>query len=276
VIGPLAYIGGKRRLAPRLIALFPPHTTYVEPFCGGAQVFFHKPPSRVEVLNDLDGEVVNFLRVCREHPEELARVLQYLVPSRALFGQFAEQNPAILTDVQRAARFLYLQKNAFGGQIVRRTYHTCVVKPSNFNPTRLPNQIRRAAERLQRVQIEHWPYERVLERYDRPSTFFYVDPPYIDIQLYRHNLSQDQFVALAKRLTALRGRFLLSINDHPLARDTFGDFDVRQIVVPYTATRRVPRVSELLVSNFSWPTRLEPIRSSAMSRSDSLATNAFP
>src|SRR5258705_13237268 len=120
MIGPLSYIGGKRRLAPTLINLFPAHTTYVEPFCGGAQVFFHKPPSRVEVLNDLDGEIVNFLRICREHPEELVRTIDWLVPSRTAFGQFAEQDPTHLTDVQRAARFLYLQKNAFASQIVRR------------------------------------------------------------------------------------------------------------------------------------------------------------
>ena len=73
MIGPLAYIGGKRRLAPALSRLLAPHVTYVEPFAGGAQVFFHKTPSRVEVLNDLDGEVVNFLRICQQHPEELLR-----------------------------------------------------------------------------------------------------------------------------------------------------------------------------------------------------------
>lgn len=65
--GPIPYLGGKSRLAERLIALFPPHTTYVEPFAGGAQVFFHKEPSKVEVLNDLDGELVNFLRICQLH-----------------------------------------------------------------------------------------------------------------------------------------------------------------------------------------------------------------
>jgi DNA adenine methylase len=71
--GPLSYIGGKRPIAKQLIALFPEHTTYVEAFAGRAQVFFHKPPSRVEALNDLDGEVVNFYRVCQNHYEELIR-----------------------------------------------------------------------------------------------------------------------------------------------------------------------------------------------------------
>lgn len=254
MIGPLAYIGGKRRLAKRLISLFPTHTTYVEPFCGGAQVFFHKPPSRVEVLNDLDGEVLNFLRICREHPEELIRVLSLLVPSRALYGQFVAQDPALLTDIQRAARFFYLQNNGFGGQIVRRTFHTCVVKPPSFNPLRLPDRVRRVAERLRGVQLEQWPYERVLERYDRPTTFFYLDPPYAGISLYRYNFSDEHFEQLADRLSHIRGRFVLSVNDTPVLREVFGRFFLRTVSVVYTASRRVPSVSELVVGNFSLPT----------------------
>ena len=82
MIGPLAYIGGKNRLANQIIALLPEHTTYVEPFAGGAQVFFHKQPSKVEVLNDLDFEIVNFFRVCQHHYEELVRHLQYCLISR--------------------------------------------------------------------------------------------------------------------------------------------------------------------------------------------------
>lgn len=250
MIGPLAYIGGKRRLAPSLISLFPEHTAYVEPFCGGAQVFFHKQPSRVEVLNDLDGEVVNFLRICRTHPEELLRSLRFLIPSRALFAQFAAQDPGTLTDVQRAARFLYLQKNAFGGQIRTRTYHYCVEKPSNFNPQRLPAIIRAAATRLARVQLEQWPYEKILTRYDRPTTFFYIDPPYIGKSLYQHNFADDDFRSLAAHLSRIRGTFLLSINDHPLARHLFRDFHVHTRTVVYTAHRSVPTVQELVVSNY--------------------------
>lgn len=255
MIGPLAYIGGKRRLAASIVRLLPDHVTYVEPFCGGAQVFFHKPPSRVEVLNDLDGEVVNFLRVCQHHPSELLRCLRFLVPSRALFAQFAAQDPSHLTDIQRAARFLYLQKNAFGGQIVRRTFHYCVTKPSNYNPLRLPAVIHRTAGRLARVQIESWPYEQILERYDRPTTLFYIDPPYIGANLYRANLADGDFERLATRLFALRGKFLLSVNDHPLARRVFKGFHSRALSIAYTANRQVPTVQELVFSNYPFAER---------------------
>jgi site-specific DNA-adenine methylase len=64
MVGPLCYIGGKNRLATKIISMLPEHITYVEPFAGGAQVLFHKPPSNVEVLNDLDFDIVNFFRVC--------------------------------------------------------------------------------------------------------------------------------------------------------------------------------------------------------------------
>src|SRR5215471_17491426 len=103
--GPLPYIGGKHRLAKQLISFFPDHTTYVEPFAGGAQVFFHKQSSAVAVLNDLDGDIVNFFQVCQWHYEELVRYLKFCIVSRKTFENFMATDPARLTDVQRAGRF---------------------------------------------------------------------------------------------------------------------------------------------------------------------------
>jgi DNA adenine methylase len=253
MIGPLAYIGGKRRLARRLIALFPEHTTYVEPFCGGGQVFFAKPPSRVEVLNDLNGEVVNFLRVCQHHPDELVRSLRFAYASRRIYQLFQRQDPDVLTDIQRAARFLYLQKNSFGGKVVAQHYHYCVAKPPNYNPTRTAAIIAATHARLARVQLESWPYERILERFDRPSTLFYLDPPYVGVSLYRFNLSEPDFRLLATRLAKLRGKFVLSINDHPVARDAFGAFPMLTVEVAYTSTRHPAHVRELVFANFTLP-----------------------
>ena len=104
---PLSYIGGKNRLAKRVISIFPKHTTYVEAFAGGAQVFFRKEPSKVEVLNDLDGEIVNFYRVCQQHYEELLRYLRFALVSREWFDLLKKTDPATLTDIQRAARPAY-------------------------------------------------------------------------------------------------------------------------------------------------------------------------
>jgi DNA adenine methylase len=250
--GPLAYIGGKRRLAPTLVDLLPPHTTYVEPFAGGAQVLFHKSPSKVEVLNDLNGEVVNFFRVCQFHHEELIRYLTHIVVSRRLYELFQRQDPTTLTDVQRAARFLYLQKASFGGKVRQQNYGYRV-SDMTFDPTQLPDRLRAVSARLARVQLECWPYERVLERFDRPTTVFYCDPPYVGFRLYPQNFADQDFHVLAERLKKLRGKFLLSINEHPVARDAFAPFTIRPVAVSYSASGHPTRDHELIVANFALP-----------------------
>ena len=154
MIGPLAYIGGKNRLAKQIIARLPEHTTYVEPFAGGAQVFFHKEPSKVEVLNDLDFEIINFFRVCQHHYEEFVRYLNYCLISRRWYNLLAAENPESLTDIQRAGRFYYLQKNSFGGLVLKQHYHYGVIQRPNYNPKRIPEIIEAAHHRLQGVQVE--------------------------------------------------------------------------------------------------------------------------
>src|SRR5229473_13403 len=151
--GPISYIGGKNRLAKRVIEIFPKHITYVEPFAGGAQVFFHKEPSEVEVLNDLDGEIVNFYRVCQVHYEELLRQMHFMLVSRKWFDLLHKTTPDSLTDIQRAARFLYLQKNTFAGLLRRRNYAIHVIQPPRFNRESMEQIIEATHHRLQRVQI---------------------------------------------------------------------------------------------------------------------------
>lgn len=159
MIGPLAYIGGKQRLARQIIEIFPNHLSYVEPFAGGAQVFFHKGPSKVEVLNDLDGEVVNFFRICQLHHEELLRFLRFSLVSRKWFNLAKAQDPETPTDIQWAARFFYLQKNTFAGFIRSQSHHYCVIRPSSFNHGHIGKLIEKVHERLERVQIESLPYD---------------------------------------------------------------------------------------------------------------------
>lgn len=249
--GPLSYIGGKNRLAKRIIALMPEHTTYVEPFAGGAQVLFHKTPSEVEVINDLDFDVVNFFRVCQWHYEELVRYLRFCLVSRKLHGLHANSDPATLTDVQRAGRFFYLLKNSFGGLILKQQYHYGVVQNPNYNPERIPEIIEQTHRRLARVQIESLPYEEVLEKYDRPATLFYLDPPYWQRKLYRFNFTNQDFVNLDRRLKTIRGRFILSLDDHPEVRKLFAKWHMRRVDLAYTAKKETSRrYGELLIMNF--------------------------
>ena len=249
--GPFSYIGGKRALANRIIALFPEHKTYVEPFAGGAQVFFRKEPSKVEVLNDLDHEIVNFYRVCQSHFEELVRYLRFTLVSRAWFNLLNESDPAKLTDIQRAARHLYLSKTCYAGLIRHRNYSIRVDEPPGFNPERIPSLIEETHHRLARVQIECLPYEEVLARYDRATTLFYLDPPYYDIKLYRYNLEPEEFGTMAKRLGKLKAKFILSLNDVPEVRTLFKEFTIRTVELAYTAQKIAGRrYREVLITNY--------------------------
>jgi DNA adenine methylase len=251
VKGPLAYIGGKNRIAKQIIEIFPQHSTYVEAFAGGAQTLFHKEPSTVEVLNDLDSDVVTFFRVCQSHHDELVRYLRFVVISREWFDLLQSQDVKGLTDIQRAARFLYLQKNAYAGLVRKRKLGYSVTGPSRFNPEGIPELIEDAHKRLARVQIEHLPYEQILERYDRPTTLFYLDPPYFGRKLYNFNFSESDFEELAKRIGKLRGNFVLSLNDVPEVRRIFGHFHSREIELAYTAQQKAgKRFRELLITNF--------------------------
>ena len=108
------WMGGKRRLADRLIPLFPPHECYVEVFAGGAALYFMRPQAApVEVLNDINGDLVTLYRVAQNHLEEFVRQFKWALSSRQVFEWQKMTRPETLTDIQRAARFFYQQHHAF-------------------------------------------------------------------------------------------------------------------------------------------------------------------
>ena len=111
------WVGGKRRLAQHILPLFPEHSCYVEPFCGAAALFFLKEPAKVEVLNDVHGELVRLYRVVQNHLDEFVRQFRWALASREMYGWLQAVPPDTLTDIQRAARFFYLQKLGFGGKV---------------------------------------------------------------------------------------------------------------------------------------------------------------
>ena len=249
--GPLSYVGGKNRLASQIISLIPKHKTYVEPFAGGAQVLFRKAPSEVEVINDLDGELVNFYRICQSHHEELLRCLRYTLLSRKLHKLMTHTPPDSLTDLMRAARYFFLQKTSFGGRVARQNFAIHITKRPTFSPKRIPEIITAAYERLQDVQIECLPFELVIDRYDRPTTFFYLDPPYYGARFYKHNFSDDDFRRLESTLRTIKGKFLLSINDHPAIRKIFSAYRTDRVALHYSLQKHSGRrYTELLIRNY--------------------------
>jgi DNA adenine methylase len=240
--------GGKRRLAKRLIAMLPEHTCYVEAFAGGGAVLFHKQPSEVEVLNDINGELVNLYRVVQHHLDEFVRQFRFALVSRQLFEWAKMAVPETLTDVQRAARWFYLQQNAFGGKATGQTFGYSPTVAPRLNLLRVEEDLSAAHLRLARVVVEHLGWEACVERYDRPGTVFLLDPPYWQVEGYGVPFEAAQYRLLARVMGRLKGRAILTINDHPDMRQAFRRFPFEEAQVTYTLAggRGAKRATELV------------------------------
>lgn len=233
---PLNYLGGKSRLADKIIKLIPSdHTCYCEPFCGAAWVFFRKEPSKVEVINDMDGELVTFWRVIQNHLEEFLRYYRFAIVSRELFDLANKMPPETLTDVQRAVRYFYLQKMGFGGKTFKRTFGTGTSSAPRLNLTTLEEVLLEVNWRLKKVTIEHLDACKCIEVYDRPETLFYLDPPYWKTAGYAVPFGDDDYPRLRHYLDQVKGRFILSLNDTPAVRKIFKGFQIKKVVTTYSS-----------------------------------------
>lgn len=233
------YIGGKRQLAKRLVDAIAkvPHETYAEPFVGMAGVFFRRTAKpRAEVINDRSGEVANLFRILQRHYQPFMETLRWQLTGRREFNRLLASNAETLTDLERAARFLYLQKTAFGGKVVGRSFGVSIGRSAAFNLTTLAPMLEDVYERLAGVIIENLDWLEFVNRYDRLGTLFYIDPPYHGSEgdYGRELFSRDQFELMADRLGRLQGKFILSINDLPAIRETFAAFKQDEVDLTYT------------------------------------------
>lgn len=251
------YMGGKSRLAPRIIQRLSAiqHDCYVEPFIGMGGVFLRRPyRSRVEVINDISRDVSTLFRVLQRHYVPLMDMLRWQITSRAEFQRLVAAVPDTLTDLKRAARFLYLQRISFGGKVAGRSFGTGPANPARFDVTKLGAILEDVHERLSSVTIECLPYSRVIEVYDRPDTLFYLDPPYwgCEDDYGKNVFSPEDFERLAEQLGRIQGQFLLSLNDTPEVREIFRAFELEAVQVNYSLNgRKQGRAGELLISSAS-------------------------
>lgn len=253
-VSPIAgYVGGKRVLAARIIERIEavPHDLYAEPFVGMGGVFLRRrQAARVEVINDLSGDVITFFRVLQRHYLAFVEMLRFQLASRKEFERLVHTDPSTLTDLERAARFAYLQRTSFGGKVVGRVFGVDPRAASRFDVSRLPVLLEAIHERLAGVTIECLPYADLLRRYDRPGTFFYLDPPYWGSEgYYGPTFERADFERLASALTGLKGRWLLSINDVPQIRALFASCDIQPVTTTYTVRGGAGRrAAELLIA----------------------------
>lgn len=252
----LAWVGGKSKLSRQVVELMPPHHTYVEVFAGAAWVLFRKSESRVEVLNDINGDLINLYRCVKYHLEEFVRQFKFSLVSRDEFQRLHRAVPDTLTDIQRAARYYYLLKAGYGGKAAEHCFSSGPSTKSRLNLLRIEEELSAAHLRLAQVTIERQPYAKIIERLDRPTTLFYLDPPYFGCEDYygKGLFSRDDFERLALQMSTIKGKCIVSLNDTPEVRAIFKGF--RLIAAPTKWSLGVVQgaplktISELLIVNF--------------------------
>jgi DNA adenine methylase len=253
---PFPWPGGKRALQKTLLSLVPEHKIYAEVFAGSAKLLFAKEPANLEVMNDLNGDVINFFRVAKHRPSELAERLQL---DCIHAGRFRELRAGADTtsEIDRALRFAYLVWYSFGAK-GQHFASSSAKSPKAKRPLgRVCDLLRATAKRLSAVLIEQRDFAEIIERYDSAETFFYLDPPYVAFQpngRYQP-LAKERRVEMFAQLGKIKGRFLMSFDDHAeiraLARKH--GFKTRKVGVVYTicgaATRKTS--PELLIANYA-------------------------
>lgn len=252
---PAPYIGGKRGLAKVIIPLLQQisHSAYVEPFVGMGGIFLRKPKNAaLEVINDINGDIYTLFRVIREHPDFLAQIMATRPACRQEHERLARARPDTLTDLQRAARFLYLQRLAYSGHIERT--HFSKASGDRLRVQHLPKLFKAITTRMQGVTVENQDWKKCLRTYDSKKTLFYLDPPYDGFEdFYGPNLfDRSDFAHLADLLANIKGHFVLSINDTPHIRATFDDpaFYTAHVPTTYESRRTTRKTTELLISNW--------------------------
>lgn len=236
---PAAYLGGKKQLAARIASMLEqiPHNLYAEPFVGMGGVFLRRSLiPKAEVINDRSGDVITLFRILQRHYPQFMEVMKFQLTSRREFERLVAIDPSTLTDLERAARFLYLQRLAFGGKITGRSFGVDTFGPARFNIGRLGIILEEVHERLSGVVIENLDWREFIDRYDRPGALFYLDPPYFgsETDYGKGAFSRDRFAEMAEHLASIKGRFMISLNDRPEVREIFAAFPITRVDLTYT------------------------------------------
>ncbi|MDD9911672.1 MAG: DNA adenine methylase [Alphaproteobacteria bacterium] len=252
--GAAPYLGGKRNLAQRLVTLIQatPHKLYAEPFVGMGGIFFKRTARpKVEVINDYSRDVANFFRILQRHLKPFLEEMEWMVYSRSEFERLKSVDPSGLTDLERAARFYFLQRSSFGGCVGNRSFGVDRDGGGRFNIYSFKESLNDLHKRLSKVIIENLSYSDFITKYNCPGTLFYLDPPYWGNENdYGKNLfSRTDFEQLAEQLQSVEGHFILSLNDCEGVRETFKMFDMTSVETVYTVSAQGSQtVKEVIIT----------------------------
>jgi len=247
---PIARMGGKSKLRKTIIEMIPEHVCYAEIFFGAGWVYFGKEPSKIEVINDIDKELINLFKMIKYHAPELQRLLEYEFSSRDIFQEYKNTNEKYLTEINRAVRYLYLVSQSFASRGGVYGYGT-TTKPSP--QIFVTDALKDIKERLRNTYVENLNFERIIDKYDREHTFFFCDPPYFETTGYENTFGEKEHLILLKKLKTIKGRFLLTINDHEQVREWYKDFNLKEVEVQYSVSKEQKarkKYKELIITNY--------------------------
>lgn len=251
---PFGWVGGKTKLANDIISLIPEHKTYIEVFGGAGSVLYKKEPSKLEVFNDINSELINLHRIIRNNPQSLSIYLNDLLISRQIFEDIKEGTLRGRNNIERAAFYFYQLTQSFGN----KGEHFAMAVKSGRKPKGIYKNFKNISQRLKSVTIENMSFDKLIPLYDKDDSFFYLDPPYFGTESYYKNTGGfkiKEHEKLANLLSKLKGKFLLSYNDHLVIRELYKEFNIQTTKeINYTLGGNVHGnkkiVSELFITNY--------------------------
>lgn len=244
---PINRMGGKSKLKEEIIKKIPKHKCYVEAFFGAGWVYFSKQPSNVEVINDKDSNLINLFKILKYHSQEFQRLLEYEINARDTFNYYKNVDNNELTDIQKAIKFYYLILNSFSARGSHYGYATSK-KP---NQKLFKEDFKDIRERLKNTYIENLDFGEIIKKYDREQTVFFCDPPYLELTGYDIKFKEDEHYRLNELLIGIKGKFILTINDHPLIKKLYHKFTINQVQTIYSVARKGNKqVTELIITNY--------------------------
>lgn len=269
------WIGGKSQSCKKIVELIPEHDCYIEVFAGGLWTFFCKAPSKIEIINNLNSELINFYRVIQRQPDKFMEREKYELYSSDLYYEYLQDfysgKHATLTEVERAFRFFCMIKEAFGSKFGGGWGYsgTKNVPSPFFNEFKMVNSV---SERLKSAVIDNRDFEDVINSYDNPRVMFYCDPPYMksDNTNYYYKSEKGEFTLsdhqrLFNKLKTIKGKVILTIDDMPWIRERYtkeNGFYIIENEVCYSSggttngTNNTRHEIELIILNYN-PERIQ-------------------
>ena len=206
---PFGWVGGKTQLARDIIDLIPQdHKTYIEVFGGAGSVLYQKEPSKLEVFNDINSELINLHRAIRNNPQSLSIYLNDLLISREIFNDIKSKHIRGINNIEKAAFYFYQLTQSFGS----KGDNFAMAAKSGRKPKNIYRNFKLISERLKGVTIENMSFNKLIPLYDNNDAFFYVDPPYVSTESYYKNTGGfgiAEHEELAELLSNIKGKFLL-------------------------------------------------------------------